>query len=60
MQQIYCLEDFGIKPMEFTEIMDAVFDNKPKEYLKQFFENEVIQYLWWNEQFHGGKDYLHS
>ena len=47
--------------MEFTEIMDSVFGNEPKQYLKQFFANQVIQDLWWGKDtFHNGKDYLDS
>ena len=40
--KVTSLEDFGITPLPFTEIMDNVFANRPKDYLKDFFENDVI------------------
>ena len=33
-QEVHSLEDFGIEPMQFTETMDGVFGNRPKDYLK--------------------------
>ena len=51
---VNCLEDFGIKPMKFTETMDGVFGNHPKEYIRDFLGNEVIQYLWQSKEFHEG------
>ena len=45
-QSISCLEDFGIQPVPFTETMDKIFGDRPKNHLKAFFANDIIQYLW--------------
>ena len=54
------LEEFGIKPMEFTGTMDLIFGNRPKDYLKDFFSNEVMLYLWQGREFHGKRNFLET
>ena len=44
------VEKFEIAPIpEFSVVMNAVFGKMPnKKNLKLFFENPVIEYLWWD------------
>jgi len=46
--------------MDFTGTMDGIFGNKPKDYLQPFFKNEIIQFLWWGKEFHGGTNFTTS